>query len=159
MLGVILNICHCQGPVPFHVKGNFRADGEDSRDRRGRNPQPLCQRVGKVVVVKDIEVTHEQAGPRIVEVNLDGIVPHRDHPENIVSVDMYVVVVNLLREVGHSNWIGIDVQSNKGERASVLLAVGTYEFALAETHIGLERQWRLGARLGVCSHPAAADVR
>jgi hypothetical protein len=69
---------------------------------------------------------------------------------------MHVVVVNL---VGQSNWTVIQVKSNKGERASVLLAVRADEFALAETHIGLERVSRHGARRGVCSHPATSNVR
>src|SRR5712692_676607 len=82
--------------------------------------------------------------------------PHRDHPEHIVSINMCVVVVNL---VGQSDRTGIQVKSNKGERASVLLAVRTDEFSLAEIHIGLERQWRGGTRRGVCSRPAPDDVR
>src|SRR5215472_17588680 len=71
---------------------------------------------------------------------------------------MHVVVVNLQEQVGRSNRTGIHVKSNKGERASVLLAVRTDEFTLAETHIGLERQRRGGARPGICSRPATADV-
>jgi hypothetical protein len=95
MLRVVFNLCRRKGTVPFHIEGNLRADREDPRDRRGGKPQPLCQGVGKVVVVKDIQATHEQAGPRSVEVNLDGIVSHWDHPEHVVSIDMYVVVVDL----------------------------------------------------------------
>jgi hypothetical protein len=52
------------------------------------------------MVVEDPQLAHAQMGPRIVEVNLDGIVRHRDHPEHPVRVDMRVVVVDLLREVG-----------------------------------------------------------
>jgi len=47
--------------------------------------------------------------------------------------------MNLLEQAGRSNWTGIQIKSYKGEGASVLLAVRTDEFALAETHIGLER--------------------
>ncbi len=39
------------------------------------------------------------------------------------------------------------------------LAIRGDEFSLAETHVRLERQSRGGARRGVRSHPAAADVR
>jgi len=67
--------------------------------------------------------------------------------------------MNLLEQAGRSNRTGIKVKSNKGEGASVLLAVRTDEFTLAETHIGLERHSRHGARRGVRSHPATADVR
>src|SRR5207245_5776210 len=72
MLRAVYNLCHRQGAVPFHVKGNLRADREDPRDRRsGGEPQALCQRVGKVVVVEDIQATHAKTSPRGVEVNLD----------------------------------------------------------------------------------------
>src|SRR2546421_444677 len=102
---------------------------------------------------------HAQVGPRIIEVNLDGVVSHWNHPKHVVPVYVHVVVVNLLGETGRSNRTGIHVKSNKGERASVLLAVRTDEFALTETHIGLERQPRGGARRGICSCPAATRMR
>ena len=85
----------------------------------------MRQRVGKVVVV---------------EVNLDGLVLHRDHPEHVVPVNVRVVVVNLLSEVGRSNRTGVQVKSNKGERAFMQAAVRTDEFALTEPHVGLGRQ-------------------
>ena len=91
------------------------------------------------MVVEDIEVAHEQAGPRTVEVDLDGIVPHRDHPKHVVAIHMHVVVVNLLNETGRSNRTGIEVESNKDERALMPLAVCRDEFPLAETHVRLER--------------------
>jgi len=71
---------------------------------------------------------------------------------------MHVVVVNLLGQTGRSNRTGIHVKSNKGERAAVLAAIRTDELSLTETHVGLERQRRGGARGRVCSRPAAADV-
>ena len=71
---------------------------------------------------------------------------------------MHVVVVDLFNKFGRSNRTGVEVESNKGERASMLPAVGTDEFALAETHVGLERQPRGGARHSVRPCPAAADV-
>ena len=111
------------------------------------------------MVVKDIQVTHEHARPRTVKVDLDGTMPHRDHPENVVSVDMHIVVMDLLREVGHPNGIGVHVKSNKRERASMLSTVRTDEFALTEAHVGLERKPRGSAGRGVCSHPTTADVR
>jgi len=65
--------------------------------------------------------------------------PDRNHPEYVAPVNMHIVVVNLLEQAGRSNRTGIDIQSNKGERTPVLLAVRTDELALAETHVGLER--------------------
>lgn len=135
---------HRQCAVPFHVEGNFGPDGENSGDRRSGKAQPLRQGVGKVMVIEHIQAAHDQVGARAVEVNLDGIVPNRDHPEYVVSINVDVVVVNLLGEVGRSNRTGVEVKSNKSERASMLSAVHTNELALAETHVGLERQPRGG---------------
>src|SRR3989442_14261621 len=97
-LRVVFNLCRREGTLPFHVEGDRRAHWEDPRDGRSGNSQPLRQRVGKVVVV---------------EVNLDGLVLHRDHPEHVVPVNVRVVVVNLLSEVGRSNRTGEQVKSNK----------------------------------------------
>jgi hypothetical protein len=55
------------------------------------------------VVVEGIQVAHEQAGMRAVEINLDGIVPYRNHPEHVVSINVHVVVVDLFSELGGSN--------------------------------------------------------
>ena len=72
---------------------------------------------------------------------------------------MYVVVVDLLKEAGRSNRTGIQVKSNKGERAVMPPAVRSDEFPLAETHVRLERQPYGSAGRGVRSHPTAANVR
>lgn len=111
------------------------------------------------MVVEDIHATHAQAGPQAIEVNLDGIVPHRDHPKHVVAINVHVVIVNLISKLGRSSRTGVQVKSNKGERALMAAAVRTDESALAEAHIGLECQRRRSARRGVCSRPAAADVR
>jgi hypothetical protein len=66
-------------------------------------------------------------------------VPHRNHPEHVVPVNMHVVIVNLVCQLGRSNRTGVDVQSNKGERTSVRAAICADEFALAEAHVRLER--------------------
>jgi len=62
-------LCRLKGAVPFHVEGNLCADREDTRDGwqarydgRIRKPQPLRQRVGKVVVVEDIQATDDKRG-------------------------------------------------------------------------------------------------
>ena len=147
-----------QGAIPFHVEGNLRADRKHSRNRWSGKPQPLRQRVGKVVVVEDIQPTHDQAGPRAVEIYFHGTVPYGNHPENVVSIDMDVVIMNLFGECGRSNRTGVEVKSNKGERALMLLTIRSNESALTETHVGLERQPHGCARRGVPSGPAAADV-
>ena len=110
------------------------------------------------MVVEEVEVTHAQARARIVKINLDSLALHRDHPENVVSIDVYVVVVNLFREVCRSNRTGVQVKSNEGERASVLAAVRADESASTEPHVRLECQRRRGACRSVCSGPAATDV-
>lgn len=72
---------------------------------------------------------------------------------------MHVVVVNLLREVGRSYWTGVQVKSNKGERAPMEKAIYAYELALTEPHVRLVCKRRSGARRSVRSGPAATDMR
>ena len=72
---------------------------------------------------------------------------------------MYVVVVDLLREVGRSNRTSIQIKSNKGQCALMRLAVRTNKLALSKAHIGLECQRRRGARARVGTGAAAANVR
>ena len=94
-----------------------------------------------------------------VKVDLDGTVPNRNHPEDVVAVDMYVVVVNLLNQTGRSNWTGVQVKSNKGERAVMLLAVRANKGSLTEPHVSLKGQRSSRASQRVCSCPAPANVR
>lgn len=84
---------------------------------------------------------------------------HPDHPKHVVPVNVHVVVVNLVSELGRSGRTGVQVKSNEGERASMLSVVRTDEFALTETHVSLERQPHGGVFHRVCSYPAAADMR
>lgn len=158
MLRAVFDLCRRHSAVPFHVEGNLRADREHPRDRRSDKPQPLGQRVGKIVIVENIEIAHQQPRMRTVEINLDRIVSHRDHPEHVVSIHMHVVIVDLLNQFGRSNRTGVQIKSNKGERALMLPAVGTDEPALAKSHVGLERQPRGGARHGVRPCSAATDM-
>ena len=111
------------------------------------------------MVVVDIEVTDPQRSSSFVKVDLNRIVPCSDHPEHIIAVHMHVVVVNLLSEIGRSNLTGIQVQSNKGERAYTQSAIRSDEFALAETHISPEGQARGRALLGVRSGSATMNIR
>ena len=64
-----------------------------------------------------------------------------DHPEDIVAVDVYVVVVDLRWERSRSNRTGVQIESNKDLRASMHVAVRTDEFTLTKTHVRLIRQW------------------
>src|SRR5260370_29444115 len=100
-----------------------------------------------------------QASPRFVEVNLDGIVRHWDHPEHVVGVDVNVVVVDLFGDVGRSGRTGVEVKSNKGESALMMATVGADELTLTEAHVRPEGERHGAAGHGVCSGPAPADVR
>jgi len=111
------------------------------------------------VIVEDVKIMHDQAGLRAVHINRHGIVLYRNHPENVIAINMDVVVVNLRDEAGRPNRAGIEVQSNKGKRASMLLAVRRDELALAKTHIGLECQPRGDAGCGVGTCSATSDMR
>ena len=160
---MVFNFCHREGAVPFHVERDFGAYRKRSRDGRvgpdHGKPQPLRQGIGKVMVVEDVHAKHLKAGSLAVKVNVDGIMPHRDHPEYVVTVHVHVVVVDLLIDAGRSNRTGVQIESNEGECAPMLLAIRAYEPALAEAHVGLEGQPCRGSRGGVCSSPAAAYVR
>jgi hypothetical protein len=90
------------------------------------------------MVVENIQAADEEARPRIIEVNFDRTVFHRDHPKYVFTVDVHVVVVNLVSGLGRSHRTGVEIKSNKGKRTSVLVAVRTDESALTETHIRLE---------------------
>ena len=74
---------------------------------------------------------------------------------------MHVVVVDLMNEIetDRSDRIGVQVQSNKGERAFVLATVHSDEVALTEAHVRPERQNRRVARNGICPGAAAVDIR
>ena len=76
------------------------------------------------MIIKDLETAHAQTGARIVEVNLNCIVLHSNHPKNVVHVDVHVVVMDLLSENCRSDRTGVQVKSNKGERALMLAAIG-----------------------------------
>jgi len=111
------------------------------------------------MIIKELEVPHAQAGARIVEVNLDCIVLHANHPENVVHVDVHVVVVDLLRECRRSDRTGVQVRSDKGESTLMMAAIGTDELALTEAHVRSVRQLLRGSGLGVGSRATAEDVR
>jgi hypothetical protein len=163
-LRAVVNLCLRDDTAPFHVEGNDGPDGGDRCDERIRivrvagQSQPLGHRVGKVVVIEDLQPIHLQACPSFVEVHLNGVVRHWHHPEHVVRVDVYVVVVDLFGEDCRSNRTGIQVKSNEGECAHMGLAIHTNELALTEAHVRLERQRGGRARGGVGSGPAAANV-
>jgi hypothetical protein len=96
-----------------------------------------------------------QFSVRIVKMDPDGVVPDWNHPEDVVAVDVHVVVVDLC---GQSNRTGVQIKSNKDERATMALAVRSDECALTETHVRLERHARGGTARGVGSGAAATNV-
>jgi hypothetical protein len=156
-----IDLRRSQSTIPFHVERNPRWDRKYPRlvGGRSRNSQTLREGVGKVVIIENVQVAHTKTRARAVEVNLNCVITHRDHPKDVVSVNVNVVIVNLRREreIGRSSRSGVQVQSNKGERASVLSTVRADEFALTETHIGTEAELHRAVR--VCSCSAAVDVR
>ncbi|HEX6463565.1 MAG TPA: hypothetical protein VFZ98_03905 [Vicinamibacterales bacterium] len=105
------------------------------------------------MIVEDRQIPHAHENMRVIEVHLDRIMLHRDHPEDVVRVDVRVEVVNLFREVGRSDWTGEQIESNKDERSLVPAAIRPNEHALVEAHIGRKRELRVarsaaGARTG-----------
>lgn len=93
------------------------------------------------MVIVDVQVFDAQAGTPSVEVNLEGVVFDLYHPEHVVRVDVHVEVVNLCsdREVGRSNWNGVQVKSNEGECTSVRLPINIDELATGKAHVRSER--------------------
>jgi len=110
------------------------------------------------MIIEGIQVTDAKAGPRTVEVHFYRVVLHSDHPEHVVTVNVHVVIVNLLNEAGRSNRTGVYVESNKGERRLMKVPIRTNELALAEPHVRLERKRRNSARRSVGSSPATTNV-
>ena len=111
------------------------------------------------MVVEDVELPYVQTGLRVVEINLNRVRIDADHPEHVIRVDVHVVIVDLLGEIGRSSRTGEDIESNKSKRALVLAAVCANELAFAESHVCLVSQGCGNAGAGVSSGPAAADVR
>ena len=56
-----------------------------------------------------------------------------DDPEDVVRIDVRVVVVNLFRKIGRSDWTGVQVESNESKRSVVTTAVSVYKRSLIET--------------------------
>ena len=110
------------------------------------------------MIIEGVQVTDAKSGPRTVEVHFNGVVLHRDHPEHVVTVNVHVVIVDLLNEAGRSNRTGVYIESNKGERGLMKAPIGTNELALAEPHVRLERKRRNSTRRSVGSGPATTDV-
>src|SRR5215831_12472428 len=93
----------------------------------------------------------------VIKVNLHGVVSCGNHPEDVVAIDVYVVVVNLRWERGRSNRTGVQIESNKDLRAMVHAAVCTNKFAFAETHVRLICQ-RHGCPGAVCPGTSATNM-
>ncbi len=121
-------------PIPRRTKRYAsRRDGWDGRKRKAhatRKADSVGQRVDNVVVIEDSQIVDAEASAGFVKVHLDGVIVHADHPEQVVRVDMHVEVVNLFGDVGRSSRTGIEVKSNKGERALMTAAVRTDEVPL-----------------------------
>ena len=111
------------------------------------------------MVIKEFESLYPQAGLSIAEVNLNGPVRHRCHPEDVIGINVRIEVVDLLGEYGRSCRTGIYVKSNEGKSPLVLVAVRADKLALAEAHIRLEGERGSDTRRGVDSGAAAANVR
>lgn len=90
------------------------------------------------MVIIDVQIVYAQAGSPLVEVNLQCVVFHLDHPKHIVRVDVNVEVMNLCgdREAGRSNRNGVQIKSNEDECALMGLTVDTNEIAPGKAHVG-----------------------
>ena len=99
------------------------------------------------MIVKDHHVAHAQPGLPAVKINFNSVMIYRNHPEHIVTIDVYVVIVDLEWETGRSSRTGVQVKSNESEGAVMLPPVSSNELALTEAHVGL-----IAKRHGFISH-------
>ena len=90
MLACVINFCRFHSAAPFHVDRDLCANRKDPWLVEGRagNSQSLGQRVGKVVIIENVQAAQTKAGVPAVEINLDGVVTHRNHPEHEVAVNV-----------------------------------------------------------------------
>ncbi len=111
------------------------------------------------MVVIHIQIANAQAGSPLLEVNLYSVVVHLHHPEHVVRVDVNVEVMNLCgeRKASRSNRNGVQIKSNKDERAPMGLTVDTNELALGKPHVGSVGQRRV--RSGSCTSSSTLDMR
>jgi len=72
---------------------------------------------------------------------------------------MHVEIVGLLREIGRSHRTGVQIKSNKRERAIMRATVDSNKLALAKAHIRLVGKSCHSTFAGVRSGPSAPDVR
>jgi hypothetical protein len=151
----VADVCRRQRAVPDDIERYRRMDWEDRRDGRIGKAEALSKRVRDVVIVEHAHIRDVEFSVRIVKMDPDCAVPDWNHPEDIVTVDVDVVVVDLC---GQSNRTGIQVKSNEDERAAMGLAVRRDECALTETHVRLEGHACGSAGILVRSRAAAANV-
>jgi hypothetical protein len=165
MLRTVVDFRGRKDAIPFHIERNDRAHRRDPRNRGigeaqvARQPKPQSDRVGDIVIVKNVQVPRPQSGLALVEIDMDRIMVQFDHPEHVVRIDVHVVVVNLFGEASRSGRTGVEIKSNESEGALLQVTVGTDELALTKSHVGLVGQRSGNSCVGVGAGPAAADVR
>ena len=162
-LRAVVNFRRRSYAVPFNVEcdgGTFRENTRDEGETQGAlESQAVGQRIRHIVVVKDFQVSYLKASLPLVEIDCNRVFVDLDHPKHAVRIDMHVVIMDLVRECSRSSRIGVDVKSNKGERALMLVSVRPHERPLAEAHVRLVRQGSGNAGGSVRSCAASADVR
>jgi hypothetical protein len=67
--------------------------------------------------------------------------------------------MDLVKKAGRSSRIGVDIESNKGERALMPVSICSHELPFAEAHVRLVGKGSSQAGGSVRSHAATADVR
>ena len=90
------------------------------------------------MVVKECQPPHAQSRNRVLEIHGYRTLRYGNSPEHIICVYVRIVIVNLLSQVSRSNWTGVNVQSNKRERALVPSAVRPNEVTLVKAHVCLK---------------------
>src|SRR5262249_4225170 len=105
--------------------------------------------------VHDCDISEPQRGGRIVQVNRHTLRRDCNRPEQAVRSDPRAVVMDLLQQIGRSNWTGINVQSDEDKGAVMVAAIRTDVCTLHETDVGSERERHRES----CAHPGATNAR
>jgi len=95
--------------------------------------------VQQIVSVRHGNVVHADRGEAAIEVDLNGIVRHWNHPEKTVGRDSGTVVMNLLNDIGRSYRTGVDVESDEHEGTMMVVAIFANVFALHGSHVSAIR--------------------
>jgi len=139
VLHLVYDLCRACDAAPLNVERYRRRNRSDGRDAQTGKPLSIGEVVQQIVSVRHGNVVHADRGEAAIEVDLNGIVPHWNHPEKTVGRDSGTVVMNLLNDIGRSYRTGVDVESDEHEGTMMVVAIFPNVFALHGSHVSAIR--------------------